>query len=377
MIEISAVFDAYINANILLIVAYLGWLAVAYGLDRAGLGGAHTTRLGLLNGVFLAVLFAPLVVVAYALTLRAGALPPGVSLSVSDFVVARYLSGGFDMKPTEFESVMDFRAELSAQILSMSSVTGMIIASGLIAGFAWCSARLALNIHALRRIIRDSHLWRQFGLVELRLSDRVSIPFSTRGLRRRYVVIPSAMLADSDDLKMALAHEFQHLRHSDLEWEVALEFMRPLLFWNPVYFLWKRRVEQLRELACDQRVLATNRFNVADYCECLLRVCRDSVARRSDAWGAVPTVPLVAAGTHGGATTQFLRQRFTSMLDGSRGGQSRLVSVGWMIALVLLISTAAISIQKTGDWSHDRLMLSTIVNLERLEVINTFGQRSP
>ena len=107
------------------------------------------------------------------------------------------------------------------------------------------------------------------------------------------------------------------------------------------------------------------------------RVCRDSVARRSDAWGAVPTVPLVAAGTHGGATTQFLRQRFTSMLDGSRGGQSRLVSVGWMIALVLLISTAAISIQKTGDWSHDRLMLSTIVNLERLEVINTFGQRSP
>ncbi|NKB26491.1 MAG: hypothetical protein GKR99_02575 [Rhodobacteraceae bacterium] len=377
MIETSAVFDAYINANILLIVAYFGWLTVTFGLDRAGFGGAHTARLSLLNGVFLAILFTPVVVVAYGAMLSAGALPPGVSLSVSDFVVAQYLNGGFAMKPTEFESVMDLRATLSAQILSMSSVTGMVIASALIAGFVWFAAKLALNIRTLRSIIRDSHLWRRFGVVELRLSDRVSVPFSTRGWRRRYVVIPSAMLADSADLKMALAHEFQHLRHSDLEWEIALEFLRPLFFWNPVFFLWKRRVEHLRELACDQRVLATRRFDVADYCECLLRVCRDSLARRAGGWGAVPRVALVATDGHSPATAPFLRQRFTAMLDGGRGRYSRAVNTGLMIALVLLISTVAVSIQKTGDWSHDRLMLSTIVNLERLEVINTFGQRRP
>jgi len=43
-----------------------------------------------------------------------------------------------------------------------------------------------------------------------------------------------------------------------------------------------------------------------------------------------------------------------------------------MIAVVFL---SALSIQKPADWTQDRLMLSTIINLERLETINTFGQR--
>ena len=157
MIEISAVFDAYINANILLIVAYLGWLAVAYGLDRAGLGGAHTTRPWTAErSVPCSLVCPPGRRGLRADPARRGHFRRASHCRFRTSWVARYLSGGFDMKPTEFESVMDFRAELSAQILSMSSVTGMIIASGLIAGFAWCSARLALNIHALRSIIRDS-----------------------------------------------------------------------------------------------------------------------------------------------------------------------------------------------------------------------------
>jgi hypothetical protein len=44
-----------------------------------------------------------------------------------------------------------------------------------------------------------------------------------------------------------------------------------------------------------------------------------------------------------------------------------------MLAGVLL---SAMAIQSPGDWSQDRLMLSTIVNLERLDEINrmsTFG----
>jgi hypothetical protein len=52
-----------------------------------------------------------------------------------------------------------------------------------------------------------------------------------------------------------------------------------------------------------------------------------------------------------------------------------------MVAVVFL---SALSIQKPADWSQDRLMLSAIINLERLETrngsngqqaYNTFAQR--
>jgi hypothetical protein len=38
--------------------------------------------------------------------------------------------------------------------------------------------------------------------------------------------------------------------------------------------------------------------------------------------------------------------------------------------LAVGVSMAAASVRQPGDWSQDRLMLSTIVNLERLEAIN-------
>jgi hypothetical protein len=40
------------------------------------------------------------------------------------------------------------------------------------------------------------------------------------------------------------------------------------------------------------------------------------------------------------------------------------------LPLVGLTLLAAVAIQRPGDWSQDRLMLSTIVNLERLAVMN-------
>ena len=40
------------------------------------------------------------------------------------------------------------------------------------------------------------------------------------------------------------------------------------------------------------------------------------------------------------------------------------------VPMVAVIFVSALSIQKPTDWSQDRLMLSTVINLERLETIN-------
>ena len=59
---------------------------------------------------------------------------------------------------------------------------------------------------------------------------------------------------------MAIAHELQHMRQTDVGWEIGLKTLRLMFFWNPVFHVWKRAVDRLRELACDQQLLAHDRL---------------------------------------------------------------------------------------------------------------------
>jgi hypothetical protein len=42
-----------------------------------------------------------------------------------------------------------------------------------------------------------------------------------------------------------------------------------------------------------------------------------------------------------------------------------------MVPLITFVMISAVMMRSPADWSHDRLMLSTIVNLERLETRNS------
>jgi beta-lactamase regulating signal transducer with metallopeptidase domain len=224
----------------------------------------------------------------------------------------------------------------------------------------------------LRQMIADSYSWRRFGRLELRLSDTITVPFSTRSLRRRYVVVPSAMLANDGDLRIALAHELQHLRQHDVEWEIALEVLRPFLFWNPAFHLWKARVERLRELSCDRRVMARRGYDVAAYCQCLLRVCHQSLRKPRLFAVEAPVVALVRAENRLFAerSAELLRGRLVSLIEGKAERHPNAVFALAALPLLALTLMASIAIQKPGDWSEDRIMLSTIINLERIHATN-------
>jgi beta-lactamase regulating signal transducer with metallopeptidase domain len=186
------------------------------------------------------------------------------------------------------------------------------------------------------------------------------------------------MLAESADLRIALGHELQHLRQHDVEWEIVLEFLKPVFFWNPAYYIWKRQVEQLRELACDRQVLLRKGYGVADYCQCLLRVCHNSLRRRRLFAVRAPIVALVQTENRlfGQRSAQFLKRRMVSLIDGKAEAHSAVIFACLAVPLIVLTLGASLAIQRPGDWSHDRLMLSTIINLERLAVTNsspTFG----
>ena len=231
----------------------------------------------------------------------------------------------------------------------------------------------------LWRIVSNSYAWRTFGRVRICLSDRTLVPFSTRGLRSYFVVIPSHMLGEADELKVAIAHELQHIRQGDLEWEVVLEALKPVFFLNPAYRAWKRQVERLRELYCDHQVLQHGRIDVRSYCETLLSVCQKTLRRDRAFVLAVPKVTLVTADRSSllDRKSSFLEHRIHSALDGKRMRHQRLVFGAIAIPLLTATTLTTLAIQSPGDWSHDRLMLSTVVNLDRLDEINrlsTFGR---
>ena len=378
MIPADKLLDAFVNANILFVFAYVFWLLVRGRLGFLGLARAYGAQLRLLNSIFLTIVLAPLIALGFGLLQQTG-VAPGVTLNLSDMVVAYYLNGGLQMRATEFETLVTLRNTVTLNIVSgvgwVAWLTIAILGAGFIAG----TLRLAVSVTSLRRIVQGSYAWRRFGRVQLRLSDKTLVPFSTRGFYNYYVVIPSHMLAEAHELKVSLAHEFQHIRQGDLEWEILIEALKPIFFLNPVYHAWKRQVENLRELNCDSEVLSRGRIDLRDYCDTLLSVCQKTLSRDRDFVIAVPKVTLVSADRPmmGPGGKSVLEARIRSLTNLRDTKQSRLAVLALVLPFVAVVALLSLAIQTPPDWSQDRLMLSTVVNLERLDEINrlsTFGR---
>ena len=378
MIPGDAVLDAFIDANILFIVAYALWCMARFALRSAGLKHAYSTQLKLLNGVFLAIVASPFLILLLG-ALESFGVAKTTNVNLADIVVSHYLNGGFEMKASNFERLLMMRDTFTLNVMNAAGWVALTVITAFLAGLVVGTLRLLFSIYCLHKIVSGSYAWRNFSNVRIRLSDRTLVPFSTRGVRNYYVVIPSQMLEQKKELKVSLAHEFQHLRQGDIEWEILLELLKPFFYLNPAYHAWKRQVEDLRELSCDSHVLTRGRIAVRDYCETLLSVCQRTLRRDRMFVVAVPKVTLVTADRkafHDGKTS-FLEQRVNSLLDITSLRHPNLIYIAIVLPLVAAIMLTAVAIQRPGDWSQDRLMLSTVVNLERLDEINrksTFGR---
>jgi TonB family protein len=74
------------------------------------------------------------------------------------------------------------------------------------------------------------------------------------GFRRPVIILPESLLAASPpgDLTAALCHEMEHIRRHDYLLNVICEFIFLPVAFHPAAWLVKRRIEETRELACDE-----------------------------------------------------------------------------------------------------------------------------
>ena len=354
----DALLNAYIDLNLLVLAGALLWLAARGLLRRTSFGTAYGPQLRLLNGMTVLLAATPFLVLA----LNATGLghPP----TLSDVLVSQYLQGNVQMSASQFETLIGLREDLVRDLSRGYSLWSQGAALLLITGAAGSALLLGTAILRLRRALASAYLWKRIGRVDLLLSDNTAVAYSTRGLWRRYVVLPTSLLDDPRDLRLTLAHELQHFRQRDVEIAFLMECLRPLLFWNPAFYLWRRDMRMVREFACDQALSTSRGFDLRAYCECLIRATER--ARRTPVFlsSRSPSVALLERREIHCAP--LLARRIIAVTEQRPSGHPGLLWSGVAAAIACAVVATAFLIQRPGDWSHDRIMLSTIVNLERM-----------
>lgn len=381
MTLLSQIFDIYINVNITFAVTALLWMAIRFLAEKAGARLSYVYQLGFLNMLFAVMLLSPATAFACRELISAGVLPQSLSVNLADYAVSQFLRGAIALPAEDFHALLGLRGRVTAEVFALKSTVGTAVLAILAMGAVLIAGRLVSGLVRLSRLLASCHVWRKHGRVVLLLSDTALVPFSARGLRTHYVVIPTEFLARPEDLKLVLKHEFEHVRQGDVTWETGLEMLRPLFFWNPFYYLWKQEVERLRELACDQKVAAHSQVDPKAYCHCLMRAAQSGLRKRAsaDAVGVRSGMTAVALLEVSGnifrrSPAKKLRCRVEALVGTDRTKPSAALAAAFAMPFVLAVFLTALSLQKPADWSQDRLMLSAIINLERLHSINTFGQ---
>ncbi|MCC7292033.1 MAG: hypothetical protein IT449_08245 [Phycisphaerales bacterium] len=120
---------------------------------------------------------------------------------------------------------------------------------------------------------------------DVRVSEVYPAPFIL-GLFRPVLVLSTRQLDDACELEAVVLHEVAHLRRGDL-WVRWLQWLAgTLLFFWPVVAWVNRRLDLIRELACDEWALRHGRLSNGQYARCLLNAV-SPVPVRQGVWRPV------------------------------------------------------------------------------------------
>lgn len=113
-----------------------------------------------------------------------------------------------------------------------------------------------------------------------------------------------------------LTHELAHVRRRDPLVGRALLVAEWFWWWNPVYWLVRRRIEAEAELACDSEVVAAGHVSRRAYAEALVEVCAHVSRVTSATEGLLPAWGMGRAGAG-----RIFERRLTMILRGGKQGR--------------------------------------------------------
>ncbi|RME28411.1 MAG: M56 family metallopeptidase, partial [Candidatus Zixiibacteriota bacterium] len=150
--------------------------------------------------------------------------------------------------------------------------------------------RILLGVSIIRRLVavapdgcdkdtlaKVNELAAQFDVrrpVRVVVSSQITMPFAW-GIRRPLIMLPlSSSGWSAQRLDLVLRHEMAHIKHHDVFWINVASVVVGLHWFNPLAWLWWRRLQKECEQVCDDRVLLTGVPGVA-YAHFLLEHARE------------------------------------------------------------------------------------------------------
>lgn len=210
-----------------------------------------------------------------------------------------------------------------------------ILALVFVASSSWGLGRLFLDARRLYSLCRESITIRRAGRLRVCVSAGAAVPFSTWCGLRAHVVIPERFVLSPVALRVALVHEFAHIRSGDAAWAWVTATLRALLPWHPASWMWDRWLSRVEELACDERVLMRRSISPRAYGECL--------AWAADTAGGKSTPPPDFAVAMLDDSKTFLERRLTMVFAPPASKHRLWIAAASAAALTLLGITAVLA----------------------------------
>lgn len=172
----------------------------------------------------------------------------------------------------------------------------------------------------------------------VKVSSEVDIP-KVWGFRKCHIYFPSYNLS-SEEWKLILDHEIQHIKLHDTFIRVLFLFFTALFWWNPLMHLLQRNLNQMLELRCDAKLIQKYSSEMQyKYLATLLKVLK------------IQNSPAIASPKNN-TTASFInysnysltRQRFEIIL-GNKASNAKKKYFGYALCIFLFISSYFIILQ--------------------------------
>jgi len=189
------------------------------------------------------------------------------------FASANSLSGSRDAIEREFSKM---RGSASIWILYLY-LASIVLAAARLGRGLWQTYTLMRGAVAAERDETLEATWTAcktfMGIsdVELLSAAALSIPATLHWPRAMVLIPPSLESADSSEMSTVFCHELAHVIRRDFIWNLAAEIVGVLLFYHPVFHWMRRRIQETREMACDD-LAAEAVCGRHDYARNLLRL---------------------------------------------------------------------------------------------------------
>ena len=173
------------------------------------------------------------------------------------------------------------------------------------------------------------------GTATLAKTSECNVP-SCVGYFHIHILLPKDTYSLTDDeLKCILLHEINHFMEHDLWVRLFFQFLKCLLWWNPVVYFLYNNIVQLTELRCDKSVYC----NLSD---------KEEVAYISAIYYALTKKRYdeeLPAGFAGTTLNRYFKQRVALLREPYRGIEWKKISLVAILCLLIFLASYTVVIQ--------------------------------